>query len=299
MQELDNLAIGVSQMIILIIDPCPFTRYYCCLFLARMRSAPLITLDRDTCVAIDELIDEFLSKHVPGEISKWEDEYSFVWMTMVPLVHLAFAAGKECYCDQINCLKGNASQSEEACFLDVLQPVTVLNEAGSADMKESQSMCSHMLLSSDNSEVFPHQASFKQKRVEDHFTTQTNQCLDSFVMHDESETMETETLVSGDKNCVMTDRKDQFTWPGSISTLKLGIFCLVHMLSIKENQQLALTENLLPYLVCLSWHLKCDEKEKLRNSLANFQNVSAPPSLKVITKSVLALVNGLDMVFNL
>ncbi len=268
-----------------------------------MHSAPLVTLDRDTCVAIDEIIDMFLNRHFPSEISKWEDEYSFVWMTMVPLVHLAFAAGKEYYCDQVNGLKGNAPQSEEACFLERKRSqtdVTVVDEAGSADMKDSQSTCSDTELSYDNrEEVHPHQTSLKRKKVEDNFTTQTNQCLDSFVMYDASESMETETLVSGDKNCecVMRDRQDQ--WPGSTLTQKLGIFSVVHMLSIKENQKLALSENLLPYLVCLSWHLKCDERENLRTSLANFDNNSAPPTLKVIAKSMLALVHGLDVVFSL
>ena len=126
-------------------------------------------------------------------------------------------------------------------------------------------------------ENISYHTSSKRKNVEGQFAILNTPCAVS------------ESTIAG--------KNDQFTWPGSASTHKLGIFCLVHMLSIKENQQLALTENLLPYLVCLSWHLTCDEKEKLRNSLANFHNVSAPPSLKVISKSVLALVRGLDMVF--
>ena len=148
-----------------------------------MCSAPLVKLDIDTCVAILELIDLFLDSHVPNEISEWEEKSSYVWMTMVPLVHLAFAGR----------IENNRQRSS--------------------------------------------------------------------------------------------------------STQKLGIFSLVHMLSIEENQQLALSENLFPYLVCLSWHLPCDEKEKLRTVLAN--NVFTPPSLKVAAKSVLALTRGLDMVFNL
>lgn len=98
---------------------------------------------------------------------------------------------------------------------------------------------------------------------------------------------------------VTENRKNKFIWPGSPSTQKLGIFSLMHMFSFKENQHLALTENLLPYLVCLSWRLKRDEKKKLRTSLANFHDEFSPPSLKVIAKSMLALVNGLDMVCKL
>ena len=230
-------------------------------------------LDRDTCAAIDELIDVFLEQHVPNEISKWEEEMSFVWMTMVPLVHLAFAAGREYYCNQIHGLKCDILQSESE------QSETVKGEVAEDCTKELQgSLCP---LLNSHSRVGNHETSCKRKKIED------NIC------------MEIETSVSGDKNFTKPGMKDQFTWPGSLTTQKLGIFSLMHMLSLKENQQLALAENLLPYLVCLSWYLKDDEREKLTTSLAHFHDVSWPPSLKVIAKSVLALVYGFDMVFKL
>ncbi|KAL9957168.1 hypothetical protein ACROYT_G038772 [Oculina patagonica] len=256
-------------------------RYYCCLFLARMRSAPLVTLDRATCIAIDIFIDMFLNQHIPSEISKWEEENSIVWITMVPLVHLAFAAGKEYYCDKINYLKydGQGSESQSSTT------ITELDETGEADKED----CFNPHLSLDN---LSEQTSCKQGRVEGRLATPNTLC-DTFG------SMAIDTSVSGNKNCAIAGKKDQFTWPGSTSTLKLGIFSLVHMLSIKENQKLALSENLLSYLVCLSWHLRCDEREKLMTSLANFHNATTPPSLKVAAKSVLALVNGLDMVFKL
>ena len=107
-----------------------------------MRSAPLVTLDNDTGVVIDELIDLFLSKHVPSEISKWEEEHSFVWITMVPLVHLAFAAGKEYCCDQINDLKWDDHESKGAqCSLKRKQSettITEVDEAGGPEVEESQ-----------------------------------------------------------------------------------------------------------------------------------------------------------------
>ena len=151
---------------------------------------------------------------------------------------------------------------------------TDLDEAD--DVREFQSS-SYPILNSDN-------------RVEKNGTSCKRRKIDN---------TEITTPVSEDNNCVTGNRKNQFTWPGSPSTQKLGIFSLMHMLSFKENQQLALAENLLPYLVCLSWHLKDDEKEKLRTSLANFHDDFSPPSLKVIAKSVLALVNGLDIVYKL
>ena len=247
-----------------------------------MRSAPLVKLDEDTCVAIDELIDVFLERHVPNEISKWEEEMSFVWMTMVPLVHLAFAAGKEYYCNQILGSKCDMPQSESKQSETVKSEVAGASADGTKELRSS--LCP--LLNSYNT-VQNCETRCKRKKFEEPTLSEI------------SENTKIETSVSGDKIFVMPGRKIQFTWPGSISTQKLGIFSLMHMLSLKENQQLALAENLFPYLVCLSWHLKDDEREKLRTSLANFHNASLPPSLKVIAKSVLALVYGLDMVFKL
>ena len=218
-------------------------------------------LDRDACAAVDKLIDVFLEQHVPNEISKWEEEMSFVWMTMVPLVHLAFAAGKDYYCS--HGLQCDISQSESK------QSETVKSEVTEDHTRELQSSLCPLLNSFNR--VGSCETSYKRKKIEDNTS------------------MEIET----------SGIKDQFTWPGSLTTHKLGIFSLMHMLSLKENQQLALAENLLPYLVCLSWHLKDNEKEKLTTSLAHCHNVSWPPSLKVIAKSMLALVYGLDTVFKL
>lgn len=249
-----------------------------------MRSAPLVKLDRDTCVAIDELIDEFLDSHVPDEISEWEKKMSTIWMDISPLVHLAFAAGKEYYFH--NDMKGisqdgyqiNNDQrcelSEEACFKESKLSKTSIPEddaAKSGDMQKSQSACSSPLDSDSGEGNLPNI----------------------------SESMKiTTSSMSENEDCVITGRKDHFTWPGSASTQRLGIFSLAHTLSIKENLQMASSENLHPYLVCLSWHLKHNEREKLRTAMANFHNMPLP-SLKVAAKSVLAIVYGLDIVFKL
>ena len=262
-----------------------------------MRSAPLVKLGTDTRTAIDELIDRFLDRHVPNEISKWEEEMSFVWMTMIPLVHLAFARGKEHNSDSelnfsnhgidINRVKCDSSaQSEEACFCENKQLRTDAMEVADADIAAvSDSQSSYQSLNS--------------KELKGHLTAQNFLSFGSSTRYNLSRTMKGEADSFSESDSVKENRKDPFTWPGSTSTHKLGIFSLVHMLSIKENQQLALSENLLPYLVCLSWHLQSDEKEKLRTIMANFYDVSTPPSLKVVAKSALSLVKGLDMVFNL
>ena len=238
-------------------------------------------LDTDTRAAIDELIEVFLEQHVPNEISKWEEEMSFVWITMVPLVHLAFAAGKEYHCNQIHGSKCDMSQSEVVGFQSDAV-ITEVDEADNYDSKKLQSTL-HPLLHSNNREE-NHETSCESKTI---------------ALPTISENTEMETSVSEDKTCVTRNSKDQLRWPGSPSTQKLGIFSLVHMFSFKENQQLALSESLLPYLVCLSWNLKDHEREKLTTSLANFYDPSSPPPLKVIAKAVLALVDGLDMVYKL
>ena len=119
--------------------------------------------------------------------------------------------------------------------------------------------------------------------------------FDSNKIHDIFKTCDASK--SKTQGCVIAPPGANFTWPGTRSTQKLGIFSLVSELSMKANQQVALSEDLVPYLLCLSWQLNRDDKEKLSASLANFQ-MNSPPSLKFAAKSVLARVNGLDMVFN-
>ena len=296
-----------------------FVRYYCCLFLARMNSAPLIKLDADTCVAIDGLIDTFLEKHVPREISRWEEETSFVWMTMVPLVHLAFAAGKEsCYGSEMNgCNHGDyyhgLANNDLSCK-------TLQSESGS---KQSQSTVLHEPASQNKSTMTQMECT-PSVDMTDSGNCDTSLCCDKMsqrimwkskqlgsqlaaeiaetslsskldTMHEAFKA--SDASASKTEGCKMASPGANFKWPGSKSIQKLGIFSLVHMLSIKENQQLALSENLVAYLVCLSWQLNSVDKEKICESLSNFQPLS-PPSLKVAAKSVLARVNGLDMVFN-
>ena len=233
-------------------------------------------LDRDSCAAIDELIDVFLEHDVTNEISKWEEKVCSSWITMVPLVHLAFAAGNEYYCAQIKFLECDTTQSEGPYFLKSTQSNAALIDFNEAEAETSRS--------DDNTEeTIIHQTSWKLKRVKSPSLLDTSERMSLF----------------GGKTRVPSGRQHQIIWPGSPSTQKLGIFCLMHMLSLKENQQLALAESHLPYLVCLSWHLKNDEREKLKTILANLPNISSPPSLKVATKSVQALGNGLDVVLNL
>lgn len=260
-----------------------------------MRSAPLLQLDKDICTTIDQLIDLFLEKHVPREISEWEEKMTFVWMTMVPLVHLAFAAGSsdvdtdnEVY--QVCELERETQQSQEA-FLDdpgnnQLPEVEICQMVFDVPVLVE---CVNVPWEVNNSQG--ELVTQRVLRIEDSNTGENTRPDETECLFIPVEVVETKPpFVEGSSG-------ESFLWPGSKSTQNLGIFSLVHMLSIKENQQLAASENLIPYLICLSWQLDNDVKQKLLESLANF-HVFSPPSLKVAAKSVLARVKGLDLVFN-
>ncbi|KAK3715209.1 hypothetical protein QZH41_020468 [Actinostola sp. cb2023] len=68
-------------------------RYYCCLFLARIVTCPLLQLQHDIIKQVDELLLMFLSEHTPEEVSKWEERHNYVWITMLPFMSIAFAGG--------------------------------------------------------------------------------------------------------------------------------------------------------------------------------------------------------------
>lgn len=209
--------------------------------MARICSSPLVKLDGDTGDAVDHLVDMFLAKHVPSQISQWEESLSFVWVTMVPLVHLAFASGKK-WKNPTDQTLWNTTNVESQCAM------------------------------------------------------QSNQLVDSTTTPDAS--TDGEKSAAPGRPSESLGRSDQLNWPGSLAIQRLGIFSLVHMLSIEDNQRLALSENLLPYLVCLLWHLDSDDRDKLGASLANFKSLTPPP-LKIVAKSVLAFQNGLDVVYSL
>ncbi|XP_068762519.1 uncharacterized protein [Montipora capricornis] len=288
-------------------------RYYCCLFLARMHSAPLIKLDRDTCGIIDELINMFLEEHLPSEISAWENESSYVWMTMVPLFHLAFAGGIEShFARKVNdgyynhglvckpllntskCIVERNRLANLGPYQQVAQAmISPQLSAGWDTCSEASSALAPLESSCCVVKESTCQSITCGEMVEDMLKSKGGK---SRQITEVSNMMSDNVSVKG-QSCLSASPGKIFTWPGSKSTQELGIFSLVHMLSIKDNQKLALAENLVEYLVCLSWQLSSDNTKYIRWSLSNFQLVS-PPSLKVIAKSVLACVNGLDMVYH-
>ena len=61
--------------------------------LARIRSGSRIRPEIDAWHKIDQLIGRFLETTKPHDISEWETKESYCWITLLPLVHLAFAGG--------------------------------------------------------------------------------------------------------------------------------------------------------------------------------------------------------------
>ena len=58
-----------------------------------MRASPFVELDYETTLKIDEMLELFMEKHEPEEISSWEEHHNYVWVTMIPFVSLLFAGG--------------------------------------------------------------------------------------------------------------------------------------------------------------------------------------------------------------
>lgn len=84
-------------------------------------------------------------------------------------------------------------------------------------------------------------------------------------------------------------------WPGTPETQKMGIFCIKHMLFFKENCQILVNQNLVPYLTCLKWQLKGPLKTDLEDVMQNLPESKCPPSLSVIAKSQLAYKLGFEV----
>lgn len=293
-----------------------------------MCSAPLVNLAASVCSTIDKLIDTFLDKHVPSEVTKYEEELSFVWMTMVPLVHLAFAEGKKYahgrkmnhsnHGHQVNSSNLDLTQVKGNHFLERQSSKSIITDLGvalgaveiKADSKNPLEPNNDERDSKCESPQRPEACTQLEADVTEeakvtiigttvHFQRikQVNTSIQKVECH--HATAKTQSFSSENKDCVMERQKSQFTLPGSKSTQKLGIFSLVHMFSVKDNRELASSENLPAYLVCLSWYLPWEEKEKLKHSMGNLYFASTPPSLKVAAKSVLSLTRGFDMVYRL
>jgi hypothetical protein len=88
-------------------------------------------------------------------------------------------------------------------------------------------------------------------------------------------------------------------WPGTPQTQKIGVFCVQHMLHLKENCKLLVSQNLLPYVTCLQWQLKEPLKKALKDAMQTLPNSKCPPSLAVIAKCQLAHITGFEVALHM
>ena len=215
-----------------------------------MRSAPLVKLDEDTCVAIDELIDVFLEQNVPSEISKWEEDTSYVWMSMMSLVHLAFAAGKEYYCKQMKISECDTAQSQDPYFLktESKQSNATITEFNKAESETSRSENREgkrktVFLESKKSEAFVIDLDEADKDdmkefqsslyhiVENHETSCKRRKIEGRSLFAISDNTEIKTSVSEDKNC---DEKPIHMARLSINTKTWNLFSDAHVFIQRE-----------------------------------------------------------------
>ena len=274
-------------------------RYYWCMFLARLRSCYLVNLDELTANTIDELITTFLDKCQPSEITKWEKDMSYVWMTMVPLVHLALAGGR-CY-QGGSCSSCGKSGKTPSCH----EHSRDLGSKRTNDDSQDDASCRSDDIHADEETVALCMENFKiaTKKIKTELFVTTGDELHKPLpvpctslaqgIHSVSD-----NLSELEQDTSVLDERKPATWLGSRATQRLGLFILQHMLSIEEDRTLFLSENLLPYAIYLSWVLEGGEKENMRTSLARFEKISVS-SLKDLAKCVLAQMHGLDLVIKM
>lgn len=257
-------------------------------------------LDQEITLKIDELLELFMQKHEPEEISRWEEHHNYVWVTMIPFVHLVFAGGWF----PITTAKQGANEEVDRDHAEDFdpQPNTVKRESvdggvasGSivVPFKSADVSCSEGLL-----EMFGTREGDVSNEPSSSGNISHAQIHDACLSIDRSaSTLKNPAKTVKSQESVAKEASDAVMY-GSLSVQRFGIFCLRHMLRLGENCVLIESENLLPYLVCLCWFLEKDEKDLLKEALKKFQHVP-PPTLKIIAKSSMAMKEGLESVYGI
>ena len=198
----------------------PFFRYYCLLFLARIRSSTLCAIPPPQSTAIDSLIERFVQEYNPRRIAEYEENEMYVWMTLAPIVHMAFAAGPRTRktTRQTDTSDESLSAKRSRYSAEVALPHEV-------DMKELDANG----LSTATSSAFSMEADNCGSQVHPSFTE----------------------AAQIDLGNLKTAR-----WPGSPAVQKLAIFALQHTLYSRDNRRLLHVEGLHSFLICLQWQLK-------------------------------------------
>lgn len=233
-----------------------------------LRSSPVIEVSTSEQLTIDSLIMEFLDRHTPDEMVRWEQVHENVWMTAIPVVSLAFSGGYASHC----------------CPVEV-------NESNTA----------HYLIPVENTTLEENNSVGKNSGC---FISFGAPCGDCEMVEVESSQLQSSPvgfpISNPEYDTFLLSRStvnSKVRYPGSFATQKLGIFTLQQMMSQDDNYRLFDDEKLFPFLVCLSWRLENNDKQfLLKNVFKRHDKCKIPPSLSVIAKSVLAQMHGFQVV---
>ena len=276
-------------------------RYFGCLVLAVLSCSCSVELDSITVNTINHLIDGFLQCHKPDEMLDWEEEHGYVWVTLVPLIHLAFAGGPPVKKPGLGVDWGNTKRDSTGSGCKNIE-----TSAHIIDVREKLDLChiSSVIEQKPNVAVRTEGHRTEGHRTEGHRTE--GHRTEGHSLTDEVKNTSKQTAwplsdhhyLNFDANEKATCSKDipaEARFPGSTSTQKLGLFALKYVLCVEENRRLAESEKLLEYLMCLCWTLQSEERSVLTEQLKKF-NVIRVPSLKTVCKSHLARIYGFQAV---
>lgn len=248
-------------------------RYYCTLFLARIRSSALVCLDPQIAKSIDDLIALFLQQYKPSNVSQWEEEHNYVWVTMTPFVSLAFSGRK-------NKLQNSGLHKSTEELYKSKDETTLLAKEDKTDGPNCIPADHTVVLGKDEEQGQGKPVVSEPVVVDEKKSENPNWFDASFVNHNPKSLVTDEAML------------------GSTQTQQLGLFTVKHILYSSENRQLVKHEKLLPYLNCLCWHVNPQEGRLLRMELSKYWS-PRPAPLKIICKSILAFGCGLESAFKM
>ena len=217
------------------------------------------------------------------DVSLWEEEHNYVWVTMTPFVSLAFSGRKV----EAELQNSGLHKSTDELFKAKYE-ATLLAEQEETD-GPNFIPAEHSFVQEKNDHDDQHKGKpvFPENKAGMDKTEPENQnWFDASYANGYPQSLVTDEAVC------------QSTLLGSTQTQQLGLFTVKHILYSNENRQLVERENLLPYLNCLCWHVNPEEGRLLRAELAKYWS-PRPPPLKVICKSILAFVCGFESAFKM
>ena len=259
------------------------------LFLAMLRSSPVVELSVDLCHATDSLSVAFLDRHTPEELVEWEKEHDNVWMTTVPLVSLAFAGGRVQHNLPVN--KEHVSDCSCTCSCNCIDTSLKDNSATNICITEENENLRHSGVLTYVTPEMPGQELGAELMV-----TVSERDVNGSKQHESNSASISASCVEHKTcraSCIPFDVVARY--PGSVAIQKLGMFTLRQLLAQDENYKLIQDEKLIPYLVCFCWGLEKEDKQFLHGVFRKHSNYLELPSLGVIAKSVLAQMYGFQV----